>query len=371
MPTSPDVIVVGGGVIGCSIAFHLAKAGVKTLVLEKGRLGAQSSAAGSGILEVAPGDHPFERLGRESLALLYQLVGELRETGGVDVELVQCGGLELALREDEEQELRRKVVRSNELGSNDQWLDRQAVHHLEPGLSAAVLGGIYEPAVCRVNNQRLTESFAKAAIPLGAEFRQGAEVTGLIRRGHLISGVHLHDRDIPADHVVMAAGAWSSIIAGWARIRLPVRPVKGQNVNLQPAAVGIKTAVRGSGWYLIPRNDGSVMAGVTIEEVGFDARVTADGVATILAAATALVPALKDAALNWTIAGLRPGSPDDMPLLGPVPGWDGLTVASGHYRHGNLLSPITGRLIANQLTGRLTSEDATLLATFKPDRFTL
>lgn len=365
MTTSPDVIVVGGGVIGCSIAYHLAKAGVRTLVLERGRLGAQASSAASGVLSVAPGPHPYARLGRESLALFHKLAGELEETGGVDMELAECGELTLALSEGAARELRAWVARHNELGGDARWLDQEAVHQLEPGLAPSVLGGMYVPEVCRVNNQRLSEAFARAAMRLGAAFRQGTEVLGLPRQGRRVVGVRLHDRELNAGHVVLAAGPWTRTLAGLAGVDVPVRPVRGQNLNLQPVSGGIKTVISAGLGLFVPRNDGSIIAGVTIEEVGYDARVTAEGVRSILEAATAVLPSLRDATLNWAIAGLRPGSPDDMPILGPVPGADGLAVASGHYRNGILLSAITGHLIASYITGG----DVSLMRPFGLERF--
>ncbi len=365
MTTSPDVIVVGGGVIGCSTAYHLARAGVRTLVLERGRLGAQASSAASGVLSVAPGPHPYARLGRESLALFHKLAGELQEAGGVDMELAECGELTVAASEGAATELRAWVERHNELGGSARWLDRQAVHELEPELAPGVLGGMLVPEVCRVNNQRLSEAFARAAMRLGAVFRQGVEVLGLPRQGQRVMGVRLYDQDLHAGHVVLAAGSWTRPLAALAGVDIPVRPVRGQNLNLQPVSGGIKTVINAGMGLFVPRNDGSIIAGVTIEEAGYDARVTAEGVRSILETAIAVLPSLRGATLNWAIAGLRPGSPDDMPILGPVPGVDGLAVASGHYRNGILLSAITGHLIASHITGG----DVSLMRPFGLDRF--
>ncbi len=365
MPRASDVIVVGGGVIGCSIAYHLAKLGVKVTLLERDGLGSQASSAASGVLTTSPGAHPYSRLGRESLALFHQLAPELQEAGGVDIELVECGELALALSEDEAIELRSYARRFNQMGGDARWLDQKELHELEPELNPSIPGAMFSPETCRVNNQRLSEAFARAAIRLGADVRQGAGVTGLLREGQRVTGVRLHGSELRADHVVIAAGPWSSLIAEWIGVDLPVRPVKGQNLNLQPARIAIRTVIHGSWTILVPRNDGSVVAGATLEDAGFDSRVTAGGVQAILSIATALVPMLQTATINWTVAGLRPGSPDDMPIIGPVPGWEGLSVASGHYRNGILLSAITGKLLAEYLTG----SEPELLAAFSPARF--
>lgn len=351
--------------MGCSIGYYLAKAGIRALVMEKGRLGREASGAALGVLEACSGDQPYQRLKQKSLSLFHELSGELREGGGIDIELVRCGQLLLALTEKEEQSLRIQVEQSNELGSDDQWLDHGAVHSLESALAPQVRGGMYAPDSCRVNNQRLSEAFARAGAGLGAQFKQGSEVIGLLSQGNRVTGARLYGQDIYADQVVLAGGPWTCAIAGWLGVQIPVRPVRGQHVNLQTPGQLLKTVVRGSWGWLVPRNDGSVLAGATVEEVGFDNRITAGGVEAVLNVTSSLVPSLKEATLNWAMAGLRPGSPDDMPLLGPVHGWEGLVVASGHYRNGILLSPVSGQLIANYLTGK----DSQLLSDFGVGRF--
>ena len=365
MATSPEVIIVGGGVIGCSIAFHLAKSGVKALVLDRGRWGAGASHAASGGLGVTDEPDPYDRLERQSLIYFHDLAEELIELCGVDVELVKSGELDLALSEADVQRLQGEVSRSSELGGAARWLDTREVREMEPEITPTVLGALYRPENCRINNQRVTEGFVRAAMRYGAQFRQGAEVVGLTQQGESVTGVSLRAEELSAGHVVIAAGAWSGLLGRSAGIDVPVRPVRGQNLNLQPSTSGIRTIIHGPEGVLVPRNDGSVMAGVTVEEAAFDDRVTTGGVRSIMNMVTALAPALDDATLNWAVSGLRPGSPDDLPLLGRVSGMDGLILASGHYTSGILLSPITGLLIANLITGGNTD----LLDSFSPDRF--
>jgi glycine oxidase len=377
MNPSPDVIVVGGGVIGCSIAFYLAKAGVSATLLERGRIGAEASAAASGLLGPSPGTHPYTRLTTESYAMFPALVDELERTGGVDVELVNCGKLEVALSEDEALELRKWGDELEALGGEARWLDQTEALDLEPQLSPQVIGAVHMPDISKVNNRRLSDAFAIAGMRLGAEVRQGAEVVGLTRSGQRVTGVRLRGEEIHADHIVIAAGAWSGTLAaslglaesqagpGQLDKMIPVYPMRGQNTNLQPTGEGIRTALGYRDGIFVPQSDGSTIAGPTLEDVGFDSRVTAGGVQSILNLATTVIPSLEDANINWTIAGLRPGSPDEMPIMGPVTGWDGLVVASGHYRSGIHLSPITGKLIADHITG----QKPELLAAFSPDRF--
>ena len=367
MNSSPDVIVVGGGVIGCSIAFHLAKAGVKVTLLERGQIGMEASNAASGVLSspLFKSEDPYSRLMEEGLNMLHQLSPELMEICGVDIELVQCGELGLAMTDGEATEYKTLMKQVEAQSGNARWLGQQEVHEYEPELAQSVLGGFLMPEVCRVNNQRLSEAFAKAAIWLGAEVCTSVEVTGLVRGGLTITGVRLHDEEMYADNVIVAAGPWSKVVAEWLGCDVPVRPVRGVNLNLQPIGRSIRSVIYGANGPLVPRNDGSIIAGVTIEEVGFDCRVTSGAIQDILANATALIPSLRDATMNWALAGLRPGSPDDAPLLGPIPGWDGLHIAAGHYRNGILLSAITGKLITDHITG----EDSELMTHFSPKRF--
>ena len=367
MNASPDAIVIGGGVIGCSIAYHLAKAGVKATLLERGQIGMEASNAASGILSSLFGNptEPYTRLVNESLAMFHTLAPELAESSGVDIEFAQCGELELALTADEADAYRSAAAAGDWRSDEAQWLDAQTALEMEPELSSEVEGALFMPEVCRVNNQRLSAAYAGAAARLGADVRPATEALGLIRSGFRITGVRTAADEIAADNVIIAAGAWSKGIAEWVGGDVPVRPVRGVNLNLQPAGRGIRSVVHGGWGLLVPRNDGSVIAGATVDEAGFDCRVTAGAARDIIDMAARLVPSLRDARLNWAAAGLRPGSPDDAPVLGPVPGWRGLHVAAGHYRSGILLSAISGKLIADQIVG----EKPDLVAHFSAGRF--
>lgn len=367
MNASPDAIVIGGGVIGCSIAYHLAKAGVKTTLLERGQIGMEASNAASGILSSLFGNptEPYTRLVNESLAMFHTLAPELAEASGVDIEFAQCGELELALTPDEADAYRSAAAAGDWRSDQAQWLDAQTAREMEPELTPSVEGALFMPEVCRVNNQRLSAAYAGAAARLGADVRQSTEALGLIRSGFRITGVRTANDEIAADNVIIAAGAWSKAIAEWVGGDVPVRPVRGVNLNLQPAGRGIRSVIHGDWGLLVPRNDGSVIAGATVDEADFDCRVTAGAVRNIIDMSARLVPSLRDARLNWATAGLRPGSPDDAPALGPVPGWRGLHVAAGHYRSGILLSAISGKLIADQIVG----EKPDLIAHFSAGRF--
>ena len=367
MNSSTSAIVIGGGVIGCSIGYHLAKEGIGTTIVERGEIGKEASNAASGILSSLFGNptDPYTLLVNTSLSMFHELAPELAEASGIDIELVQCGELELALSEDEAQILHSAVTEGGWRSSEAQWLDAQAVREMEPMLNDSIAGGLFMPEVCRVNNQRLSAAYARSAERHGATVREHAEVVGMVRSGLRISGVRLHNEEILADHVIIAAGPWSRTIAEVLGSHVPVRPVRGVNLNLQPVGRAINTVIHGGWGLLVPRNDGSVIAGATVEEADYDNRVTAGAVQDIMNMAELLVPSLRDASFNWALAGLRPGSPDDAPMLGAVPGWQGLHVATGHFRSGILLSAITGKLIADHITG----EKPDLIEHFSPRRF--
>ena len=367
MNSSTSAVIIGGGVIGCSIGYHLAKEGIGTTIVERGEIGKEASNAASGILSSLFGNptDPYTLLVNTSLSMFHELAPELAEASGIDIELVQCGELELALSEDEAQILHSAVTEGGWRSSEAQWLDAQAVREMEPMLSESIAGGLFMPEVCRVNNQRLSAAYARSAGRHGATVREHAEVVGMVRSGLRISGVRLHNEEILADHVIIAAGPWSRTIAEVLGSHVPVRPVRGVNLNLQPVGRTINTVIHGGWGLLVPRNDGSVIAGATVEEADYDNRVTAGAVQDIMNMAELLVPSLRDASFNWALAGLRPGSPDDAPMLGAVPGWQGLHVATGHFRSGILLSAITGKLIADHITG----EKPDLIEHFSPRRF--
>ncbi len=366
MTANTDAIIIGGGVIGCSIAYHLAKAGVSATLLERGEIGMEASNAASGILSSISGGAggAYTRLVNASAKMFHTLAPELAEASGVDIEFAQCGELLLALDENEATALYAATM-EGESGEDAQWFTAKAVRDMEPALSESIVGAVYTPEVCRLNNQRLSAAYARAATRLGATVREHAEVIGLVRSGLRISGARLHNEEFSADHVIIAAGPWSRTIADAIGGYLPVRPVRGVNLNLQPVGGSIRSVVHGGWGLLVPRNDGSILAGTTVEEADYDCRVTAGAVQDIMNMSEQIMPSLRDARLNWTIAGLRPGSPDDAPILGAVPGWDGLHVATGHYRNGILLSAITGSLMAEHIIGKKPK----LIEHFSPRRF--
>ncbi len=373
MAESPDVVIVGGGVIGSAIAYFLAKRGVPCVLLDRGRIGGGASDAASGILSSSPGDSQYARLAQRSLELFHTLSPAIREESGIDIEFAECGDLTLAMSEGDVIALRGLANQLSAMGEETRWVDSHDLREMEPNLNQAIPGGIFAPKSCRVNNRRLANALALSAARYGAQIRQGVEVAGLIIEDGRVVGVSERQGVIRAGTVILAAGAWTGAMPKWLygdRDTSPagnvmVKPVKGVNLNVRPAHGSVSRVIHGSWGILVPRNDGSMIVGATVEEVGFDARITAGDIHSILGIATALMPSLRHAEINWSVVGLRPGSGDDLPVIGRMPHYENVIIASGHYRNGILLSLATGEAVSGLLNGM----NGDPLSDFDPARF--
>lgn len=352
MPISTDVVIIGGGVMGCSLAYQLAKLGIKSTVLERGKLASGASGATAGV--VAPLWH-VERsleacfaLGLRSLDRFPILAQELVEAG-VDPGFRRNGVLKLAFTPQEVDQLKHDLTWQGELGLGVTWLDPEQVTQREPHISQAVLGGVFSPREGHVEGQRYVEALAHAASRLGAQVHQDAEVTGLELQGHNVIGVRTNTQVYHSSHTVLAAGPWTGIAKRWLPDKLPVRPVKGQRVVLRKAGFLPRCPVRSFEAYAVPWSDGNVLVAATREEGVFDQDTTVEGISYLLAEAVNSFPLLKDAVLVGARAGVRPGTPDDVPIMGPVPGWEGLSIITGHDHVGIILSPGSSELVANYI----------------------
>jgi len=347
-----DVVIAGGGVVGCAIAFALASEGHAVALLERDAIGAHASRVAAGMLTPLAGERDELPLGLESLALFPAWVAELTEQSGIDPGLVLSGVLRVAHGEAAAEPLRARAARHAAHGL--EWLDAAAARAREPGLAPELSGALWSPREGHVGAQRLTAACARAAAVRGARIEERTAVTELRREGARVVGVRTPRGDWSAGWVVLATGPWAGAEAGalglpWAP---PVEPLRGQIVALRPARPALAAIAWDEAVYLVPRPDGRVLAGATEERVGFDCRTTEAGVRGLVAAASALVPALAGAALAGAEAGLRPASPDGLPCIGRAPGLDGLLLAVGHHRHGILLSPLTARLVTDRVAGR-------------------
>jgi glycine oxidase len=346
-----DAVIIGGGIVGCACAYELTKAGTRVTLLEYGKTGMQATNAAAGMLAPiiecdAPG--PMLRWGMQALAQYPAIAAELEALAGFDVEFRRTGILKVALDGDDIAKLQRRHAWQRELGLPVEWLDAATCRELEPRISERIAGGIYSETEGSVSNQLLALAFERAAIAREATFRRRSPVLGFEAKDGRIIAARTPDGSVAGDVFVLAAGARSGQIAATLRphTEVPVHPVRGQMIALGGMSAPISRVVWGPGGYLVPRANGLVFAGATVENVGFRRRTTQAGIRGVRANAIALVPQLKAATEHFEWAGLRPGSRDGLPIIGRVPGWENLVAATGHYRNGILLGPITGAAVA-------------------------
>jgi glycine oxidase len=353
MSQHPDVLILGGGVIGLSVAYFLAREQVSVEVVDQGDFGREASWAGAGILPAGDPTRartPFDRLRALSAETFPSLSQELRDQTGVDNGYLRCGGLELLAGDEDpdDQEWRGDGVRCEELGEAD-------LRRLEPNLAPHHLKGYHLPDTAQLRNPRHVKALVAGCAARGVRLRPGCPVLGLERQGNRIGAVLTSAGRLTAGRYLIAAGAWSDTLLAQVGRRPGVRPVRGQIALLNSGAPLFRRVLMLGKRYLVPRPDGRVLAGATEEDAGFDKRTTAVAIRDLIAFAIDLVPGLADVPLERSWAGLRPGSPDGLPFLGPVPGVENLFVAAGHFRAGLQLSPGTGLVMAELMRGRPTS----------------
>lgn len=352
------VAIIGGGVIGCAIALRLAQAKAEVHLLEKSIPGAEASSAAAGILGAqaeSEGAGPFFQLCLESRARYAAFAEELEERSGLSVGYRACGLLDLALDDAADGALEALVTRQRALGLRAERLSAQQARALEPALSSEARAAAFFPDDAQVDNRLLVRALSVVAARAGVTFRTGA-VRGVASEGGRAVGVELEGERLEADAVVVAAGAWTGHVQGLGLARDVVRPARGQMLMLQTQAPLLSRILFAKGRYLVPRADGRLIVGSTLELDGYEKRVSAQGLSSLLRFALELCPALQDAAVVETWAGLRPYTEDRLPILGRGP-LDGLFLASGHYRNGILLTPITADLMADCVLGRTPSVD--------------
>lgn len=338
--------MVGGGVIGTSITYQLAKRGARVMLLERDSIGGAATAASAGIIQPHGGASAvpeFTTLALESARLFPALSAELRQRTGFDVGYRHVDVLEVALDETDERRLRRQKDPA------DEWLDRSAALSLEPELNPLIRGTLVHRGDAQVLAKTLTAALARASAELGATVREGVAVDRLLTDGDRVNGVGIGSEALPAGEVVIANGCWSGAWSSTLRLPVPVRPVRGQMVALAASGRAPHAVLSGVGGYVVPKPDGRMLVGTTVEEAGFDPRPTVEGIASLLDRAPRLAPRLAGATVVSAWAGLRPGTADGLPIIGRVAGWKRLTIATGHFRNGILLAPITAELVADLL----------------------
>lgn len=347
------VVIVGAGAIGMSIGWRLAQVGTRVTLLERDRAGTGATHAAAGMLaasaEAEPGEEALTALGRASLALWPAFAAELEAASGISVDLRTEGTLVVAMNADDQAKARHHLDFQQALGLPVSWISAAEARRREPYLAPGLVGALWSPEDHQVDNRQLAAALRIAVERAGATLREGHAVRRVVIEDGRARGVVLADGNrIDADAVVLAAGPWSRTIEGLPESeRPPVRPVKGQMIALRmdPAAPVVSHVVWAPGIYLVPRRDGRLILGGTVEERGFDTTLTAGGVLSLLEAAWRAVPAVEELAIDEMWVGHRPGSRDDAPVLG-ASATAGLFHATGHHRNGILLTPVTAQAIS-------------------------
>jgi glycine oxidase len=351
-----DVVIVGAGVMGCSIARRLAQRGHRVRVLERSIPGAEASSVAAGILAPLV-EHeesgPMRSFGVASRELHASMAEALREETGLDVGFVRSGVLQIALDEASASALDRTTAAL--VGARFEKLDPRLAREREPAVSEAVRLAIDLPDEAQVEPKILLRALALSAERAGARFSSGVAVRGLKLQGERVVGIETDDGLVPCAHAIIAAGSWTSLVPGLSTAHArAIRPVRGQLVHVELRAPIFRRIVFGEGAYVVPRRDGRVVCGATSEEAGFSKEVTLGGVLDVGARAVRLVPGLASARFVAPDVSFRPASSDGLPLIGPA-GPDGLWLATGHFRNGILLAPATAELVSAMVSGETTA----------------
>jgi glycine oxidase len=363
----PDAVVIGGGLIGSSIALRLAHAGMQVTVFDRGPAGREASSAAAGM--IAPqaekmGSPDFADLCRLSHRMYPEFAAEIEALSDQKVNYRRDGTLLLAMDDEQSRELG-EIERHAAPGTVER-LDSKAAGRRAPGLASDVGGALFLSGDHWVDNERLTRAVIKAAQSQGVTFRENTPVQRLRVRHDRVEGIETDADRVDAGEVILTAGCWSGRLAATAGIEIPMEPCRGQMLEFELDSA-LAVVVRAGHRYLVPREGNVVVVGTTAEYVGFDAVVTAEGIAEMLQAALCFAPFLGKGRFRRAWAGLRPDTADHLPVLGRC-GIDGLIFATGHFRNGILLAPVTARLIADVVANRSTSP---LLESFGAERFAL
>lgn len=345
-----DVVIIGGGIIGCAIAYELAKQKVDVIVIEKAsRVGTEASWAGAGILTSHASTHePYPELCRASLALYPDLSSELKDETDIDIEFIRSGTLSVYFDEAEAAGLIGLADRRVNRGFTAEVLTPDQALELEPAISQNIAGAVLFPEDGHVRNPKMVKALSIGAAKNGAKYILGNGVTEFIHNNSRVVGVVVNGETIHAESFVIAAGCWSGYLTSMLDCPIPISPAKGQIVLLETIHPRFQHTIDGLGIYIVPRTDGKILLGATVEFVGFNKTPTVEGVKEMIDAAVTISPELASSKFVQTWAGLRPYYKSG-PCLGLLPGHENVVLASGHYKNGILLAPITGKLIAELL----------------------
>lgn len=364
MKTGGDVVILGGGVIGLTAAYYLAHEGASVVLCDAGRIGQEASWAGAGIIPPSDPEHaiqPFDRLRGLSVRLFPRLSAALAEETGIDNGYRVCGGLEWADGVGEAD-----PAEWYGAGVPTERLSEATARGLEPALAPDLGAALRVPGMAQLRNPRHLQALRAACLRSGrVTLLEGAPAGAFVVERGSVRSVRTPTGTLAGSRFLVAAGAWADLLLAPLGLRLGVTPVRGQIALLNPGRVLFRHVLVWGARYLVPRLDGRVLVGSTEEHVGYEKRTTTAGIQGLLALALRLVPELAAADVERCWAGLRPGSPDGLPFLGRVPGYDNVIVAAGHFRAGIQLSPGTGWLLKELLLGQSPSLP---LEPFRPDR---
>ena len=394
MPPPVDLAIIGGGVIGCAIAWRLAQSGASIALIERGRFGNGASGATAGIIaplwHIPPDNPPLFQMGIRSLDLFPQWAAELADAG-INPEFQQTGVLRIALTQPDADDLAQSFQWQSQLNLGVQWLKPDDIRQREPQANPEAIAAVYSPQEGCIRGQRLTRALAHAAAQNGATLYENLPATGLRRAQNRITAIETPIGPIPAGQVILAAGPWSGPAGPWsgpdpvgpwnapnapgidspagpwnaAPLNLPVRGVKGQRILLRLPGFLPQSATHNFTGYIAPRLDGNILVASTREEGQFNQTTTAGAIAHLIALATRAYPNLTQASFIAARAGIRPATPDNQPIIGPHPIIENLTIATGHDAIGIMLSPATAELTAQYILDR----NPTPLKPFTPARF--
>lgn len=362
-----DAVVAGGGVIGASIALELAEAGLKVALYDAREPGREASWASAGMISPAPenpGMIPFVPISLASAALYPNFVQKVEAMSGMDVGYRKDGALDAILDGNVEEELSTVIALQHGVGLRAEALTARQAREMEPSLTEEIEAAIFRPDEASLDSRAFTDAVIAAALYKGVQIFAKDGAKALWKEDGRCKGLLLENSRVEAKWTIIAAGCFSARIEGVAPYA-PVFPAKGQMIALRCDAVEIEHVLWLEHTYLVPRNDGKIIAGSTIERTGFDHDVTAAGMKKIIGEAIRLAPELQQARIEETWAGLRPDSPDHLPILGPTD-IDGLLIATGHFRSGILLAPITAVLMREWICSQRVSVD---WERFSPMRF--
>jgi glycine oxidase len=366
-----DVTIIGAGVIGCATAYFLSKEGVKVIVVEQDSIGSHASGFAPGVLNpfgLAPESADIMLpLTWQSFQIHKVLAQELKRETGIDYYFRQSGRITLAFTQAEADEIKAWVNSQRQQGFKVCWLDSDDVHAMESRVSPEIIGAAYSEDSADLDSYRYVLALAQAAEKYGAEIRYG-RFTGLKSKGEKVTGIQLTSSDIACERTILAMGPWTGLASSLLGFQVPVKPQKGQTLRIRASGPPFSYILNWDTHYNTgTKRDGLIYAGATHEDAGFNEETTEEGRDKLISNLVTIVPSLAEAELVLQTACLRPFSADGLPIIGEVPGWSGVYLATGHWKKGILLSTVTARIMADLIVKGFTPIP---FQPFAPARFT-